>query len=180
MSRLRCTQKLLTQLPLGDSPADSAGADEGLGHWHAHLLTLARRKCVLLVHDDSRYCLLLPGLKKADFARLPELFRQHLAADLKQRGQAPALIARVLEDYADLECSPGTDRSVLGRVNEVAQHLEWRVRDVGRLPEGESELYGVSLWLNRMPCRAKGIKGYLIPDQLLQERLLSLPAPARR
>lgn len=67
---LHCSQKLaaklhdVSPLPLEEtSPLDS---------WHGHLLHLDRRQCVMFIHDETRYVLFLPGLRKVHFDSLGE------------------------------------------------------------------------------------------------------------
>ncbi|MBL0225606.1 MAG: hypothetical protein IPQ16_08540 [Geobacteraceae bacterium] len=77
---LHCTQKLAAKLP-GVSTTLLAETSS-LGSWHAHLYTYDRRQCVMFCHDDSRYCLFLPGLVKVDFAKMGQLHRELFLATL--------------------------------------------------------------------------------------------------
>jgi hypothetical protein len=61
---IHCTQKMAIKLP-GVSATPLAETSP-LGSWHAHLYTYDRRQCVLFCHDESRYCLFLPGLVKEE------------------------------------------------------------------------------------------------------------------
>lgn len=85
MIHLHCTQKLLSKLPVdinGRLPntrarplAANDPADSPLSGWHANLVTLQRRNCVLFVHDTTRFPVLLTCLTKPDFAELDYCFR---------------------------------------------------------------------------------------------------------
>jgi hypothetical protein len=55
-------------------PASRLGNDNPLSGWHANLLILQRRNCILLVHDATRFPLFMKGLVKADFAHFDRLF----------------------------------------------------------------------------------------------------------
>jgi hypothetical protein len=70
-SSIHCTQKLLAEIP--DRLIDPSASGES---WHANLLRIDRRKCVLFTHDATLYSVFVPGLKKAEFERL----REYLAA----------------------------------------------------------------------------------------------------
>ena len=74
MAILRCTQKLLYELKV--KPSDSIQQPSELSSWHANLLRIDRRKCVLFTHDTTLYSFFVPGLKKPDFKNIREVFRQ--------------------------------------------------------------------------------------------------------
>ncbi|MGK2907720.1 MAG: DUF6933 domain-containing protein [Desulfuromonadales bacterium] len=77
---IHCTQKLAAKLP--EVSTASLFETSPLGSWHAHLYSYDRRQCVLFCHDESRYCLFLAGLVKADFAELGRLHRELFLATL--------------------------------------------------------------------------------------------------
>lgn len=96
MIRLHCTKKLLAKLPLledgrlnsrqGHFAAESVAVESPLSGWHANLILLQRRQCVLFVHDSTRFPLFIPALKKADFAELDWLFRDSFMNTLLKVG----------------------------------------------------------------------------------------------
>ena len=45
-----------------------------LSGWHGNLVIFQRYNCVLLAHDATRFPLMLPALKKTDFAELNDRF----------------------------------------------------------------------------------------------------------
>lgn len=65
MISIQCTKKLLKEV--GQEHKDAFIPTVPLGCWHANLLFLDRRKCVLFTNDQTRYSLLVPGLRKPDF-----------------------------------------------------------------------------------------------------------------
>lgn len=99
MILIHATQKLHARLPLNADgqlpatrqiPAETPLADNPLSGWHANLLTLQRRNCVVLVHDGTRFPLFIKGLLKPDFARLDYLFADALMNTLlKLDGKRP-------------------------------------------------------------------------------------------
>jgi len=76
MAILRCTQKLLSELKL--KPSDGMQQPSELSGWHANLLRIDRRKCVLFTHNTTLYSFLVHRLKKPDFENFCEVFRQNL------------------------------------------------------------------------------------------------------
>jgi hypothetical protein len=57
-----------------------------LGSWHANLLTLQRRNCILLVHDETLFPLFIPCLTKPDFKALQWHFEDVLMNTLLKAG----------------------------------------------------------------------------------------------
>nr|WP_197674212.1 hypothetical protein [Halopseudomonas litoralis] len=85
MIQLHCTQKLYAKLPVNTQgllpntrARPVAAIDPGeslLSDWHANLITLQRRNCVLFVHNTTRFPVLLTCLTKPDFAELDYHFQ---------------------------------------------------------------------------------------------------------
>lgn len=54
--------------------------------WAVHVLTIQRRKAVLAMNCDSRYCILLYGVRAADWARLSGLLQNEIRAAVLREG----------------------------------------------------------------------------------------------
>lgn len=65
---IQCTKKLLAQMRYEPEHIDEP--EQPLFSWHANLLTINRRKAVVLMNDASRYVIVLYGLKARDFSHL--------------------------------------------------------------------------------------------------------------
>ena len=95
MISLQCTQKLLKEV--GQEQEEAFIPTVPLGCWHANLLMLDRRKCVLFTNDQTRYSFLVAGLKKPDFKCLDEVFRQGLFRCLRLDDIPQEAIEKVLD-----------------------------------------------------------------------------------
>ncbi len=71
---LHCTKKLYAKLPekvkVAEQTASAIGIQAQWLNWHANLITIQRRQCVIAVHDATRFTLFIPCLTKKDFANL--------------------------------------------------------------------------------------------------------------
>ena len=76
MQLIRCTQKLFKELKV--KPTEELPKFGHIGGWHANLLRIDRRKCVLFTNDQTLYSFFVPGLKKSEFVHFDEVFRQNL------------------------------------------------------------------------------------------------------
>ena len=75
MISLHCTKKLTAKLPIGEKSfllskdrtsvsSETFASTSPLGGRHANLLIIQRRNCILMVHDTTRFPLLITGLTK--------------------------------------------------------------------------------------------------------------------
>lgn len=158
---IHCTQKLLAEIP--DRLLDPSASGES---WHANLLRIGRRKCVLFTHDTTLYSVFVPGLKKAEFERLDEVFGQRLFKALLWEEFPQTQIERMLEACRVIRFTRSNNRSVLGSMNDIRFHLGWHVEDDGGL--ASADLARLHHTLNRIPFSAVG-HGY--PVERLREYL---------
>ena len=182
MIRLHCTKKLLGKLPLGDdgrlptiSPGPSAGNDSVgslLSGWHANLILLQRRQCVLFVHDATRFPVFIPALTKDDFANLDLRFADGFMNTLLKTGADDALMDHATAALSPLVCDSNCNRSVQGTLNQMGQdieHLLWyenaSIMDLNP--------YRTGAWLADRPCTVKGVKDCIWPVQAMHALLRS-------
>jgi len=150
MAILRCTQKLLSELKL--KPSDSMQQPSELSSWHANLLRIDRRKCVLFTHDTTLYSFFVPGLKKPDFKGFREVFRQNLFKSLMAENFSQKHIEIFLDDIREIEISKTNNRSVLGSMNDLTFQVRCQIAD-----EGGIEIADITKLihdLNRIPMSA--------------------------
>jgi hypothetical protein len=171
MIKIHATKKLFAKLPIDEQgylPADKpiAANDEFvhtaetpslLSGWHANVVTLQRRNCVLFVHDTTRFALLLIGLTKPDFTKLDALFQDVLMNTLLKCGandeQMQAAVMQLQHLCFDTQC----DRSVQGSLNRMKadlEHLLW----CDNIEVMELSAYRTSVWLSERPSMLKGMK----------------------
>ena len=172
MIRLHCTQKLFAKLPVnangrlpntkGRPLAANDAGDSPLSGWHANLLTLQRRNCVLFVHGTTRFPVLLTCLTKPDFAELDYWFQDGLMNTLLKGGANQAQLDAAARSLAPLQCDTLRDRSVQGTLNQMKQdveHMLW----YDRLPIENLGPYSTGVWLAERPCGVRGGKDYVWP-----------------
>lgn len=161
---LHCTQKLAAKLPtVSATPLTETSP---LGSWHANLLTYDRRQCVLFCHDETRYCLFLPGLVKAGFAELGRLHRELFLATLVMLNVSEARIGRVALALGPVQFDRNTDRSVLGSLRTADIDLSWLIHDTYVL---DCDPLAVAVELNERPTSTKG--RWLHPNKAMLEMI---------
>lgn len=164
-SLIHCTQKLLAEIP--DRLIDPSVSGES---WHANLLRIDRRKCVLFTHDKTLYSVFVPGLKKAEFEQLDEVFGQRLFKALMWDEFPQMQIEQMLEACRVIRFTRSNNRSVLGSMNDLRFHVGLRVEQGGGL--ASVDLVELHHKLNRIPFAAIG---YRYPVERLREYLGQAP-----
>ncbi|MBB1488634.1 DUF6933 domain-containing protein [Oceanospirillum sediminis] len=187
MIHIHCTKKLFDKLPLDDdgrlpvknsavlqSDSQVVAGQNPLSDWQGNLITLQRRNCILLVHEATRFPLLLPCLTKPDYRNLQWLFEDVLMNTLLKMGvseQQMDTASRLLEP---LVLDNRSDRSVMGTLNQMKGRLEsllW----VDNANIQDLNAYRVSNWLAEAPCGIKGQSESVWPNEAILE-LLDLAA----
>jgi Domain of unknown function (DUF6933) len=150
MAILRCTQKLLSELKL--RPSDSIQQPDELSSWHANLLRIGRRKCVLFTHDTTLYSFFIPGLKKPDFENIREVFRQNFFKSLIVEDIPQKHIEIFLEANREIRISKTNNRSVLGSMNDLAFQLKDKIAYEGGIEN--TDITKLIHDINRIPMSA--------------------------
>lgn len=121
---------------------------------------------MLLVNDETRFTLFIPGLVKKDSADFNKVFRHHFERTLSYMGANPAQIAQAKLLLGGFSYHKTHNRSVLGTMNDMKFAIEFMLTDrLGRLPETDEEQRWVASFLNETPCRGKDLKGVVFPDR---------------
>lgn len=150
MAILRCTKKLLSELKV--KPEDSSQSHIDLSNWHANLLRIDRRKCVLFTHDKTLYSFLVPGLTNPHFQNIREVFRQSLFKNLMAEKIPQKQIEIFLEDIREIKIAKTNNRSVLGSMNDMTYQLKYKIAYEGGLLN--INLPQLNHDLNRIPMSA--------------------------
>jgi len=151
MQYIRCTKKLLNELKV-KLPNEKKAQFGFIGGWHANLLRIERRKCVLFTNDKTLYSFFVPGLKKPEFNHFDELFRQYLFKSLMNEGFSQLQIERVLSEYLTIVFGKTNNRSVLGSMTDLSFQLEYQIKASGGL--SYLDLVALNKQINRIPMKA--------------------------
>ncbi|AFT71374.1 hypothetical protein B5T_03107 [Alloalcanivorax dieselolei B5] len=172
MIHLHCTKKLIAKLPLDQNgllkdpqrehPALHEVSEANLlDNWHANLVVLQGRQCLMFVHDATRFPLFIPAVKKADLAGLDGLFADALISVLGKVGAAEGQLDRAVHLLGPLVCDSESDRSVQGSSTEYGKMIRFGVLDGGGSVMDLAP-YSTSVWLADTPMGIKG-RGYIRP-----------------
>lgn len=155
---IQCTKKLLDQLNI---KPELQIKEEPLFSWHANLVTVNRRKAVVLMNDKNNYIIVLFGLKLKDFKNLDEHILNAIRETLKEECIREEIIDRFINNSQEILYSKTSSRSIISKLNNACTllpHFE-------NLLEGES-IYKSALGvrLSRFPFK-DGKKKYIFPNE---------------
>jgi hypothetical protein len=165
MGIIRCTAKLLTELKA--KPTNGLSQSSNWCDWHANLLWVDRKKCVLFTNNNTLYSFFLPSIKKTILENFEEAFRLSLFKSLMTEGFADSQVEYVLREHQQIVITKTNSRNILGSMNDLSFQIQFMVSQMGGL--ANADLSEINRQLNRIPMSAINYKFSI--DEL--ERLLA-------
>jgi hypothetical protein len=153
MQLIRCTKKL--QKEMGLKPPDLCKEEPRfsyLGPWHANLIHINRRKCVLFANDRTLFNFIVPDVSREKIRELDKLFTNYLSCILADEGFGEADRTRILSEYDEICFANTNSKSVLGSMNDLAFHYKYSILESGGVHS--TVVPGIIRQLNRMPMSA--------------------------
>lgn len=141
---LACTKKLLEYVGV---KAERVTAEiDPLFEWTANLITVNRRKTLVIVHAASRCAFVLHGLKIKNLPELPELVLNGIKSLLESEYVRPEIIEQYLNDLGrEVSFRANSSRKAVANCNKVCERVQWG----SDLLESENLLQkSIQLWLN--------------------------------
>lgn len=163
---IHCTKKLVDELKIvlpveeEESPVFS---------WHAYLVTLNRRKVLILLQDRSRYVIVLYGLKKKDFLNLDVLILEAIKDIFKEENINDEVSASYLEKAGKIHFTKASDKSSITRMVQAAELVRIFQEDIR---EDMMLQIPLSLRISRYIIRlGKKSSSYVSPNEELYKDL---------
>lgn len=148
--------------------------------WYGHRVTIMRRKCVLMMELQSRYCMIFTGMTKPNFEGFPDRFVDRLWREVvsicqldDERSQMLAELVLVVAEEQHYQS--GYDRSVQSHIRQVVEEIELDIHyQTGRLPASDEEMFGLGVKLNERIRKRKGDKDYFVPLEVFRDFWLGM------
>ena len=170
---LRCTAKLLKEL--GATPSECLGPEGDLESWHANLLRIDRRKCLLVTNDATLYSVFVPALRKPQFQGIADVCGQAIFRSLRLAGFTQDQIEAALDALhgeAGFQFAKTNNRRVIGSMNDLRFQIEWIIESDRGLER--CAIDEVNARINRIPMSA--IRPHTYSVDALRDRLDALLA----
>lgn len=126
---IQCTKKVLDTLDIDASKLVSPdGFDqypESLFGWHANIVTIYRRKVLVLMNNESRFPVVINRLLKKDLANLHSLIYEAIRVALRMEGVSESVIEKYFALSKDLSFSKTANRSMVAKLNKTVNEVEF-------------------------------------------------------
>lgn len=122
---IHCTKKLLDELKITPS-TDHAGEDP-LFSWRANIITVNRRKTLVLMCELNRYVVVLYGLKAKDFKEIDKQIVEAIGHALLKDHVNPAVVERYLAEAGEVVFSKKTDRTQTARLTKACESVHFAI-----------------------------------------------------
>lgn len=121
MRLIRCTREVLVEVGLPENKlCDSDITQLPLGDWHANIIKVCRKKCIMFVNETTLFSFPVFGILKSKMKNLADMFRTSLSEELEREGFESSTIVKVLQLYKDVGIGRCTNKSILGNMNYLA------------------------------------------------------------
>jgi hypothetical protein len=147
MGIIRCTAKLLTELKT--KPTNGLFQSSAWCNWHANLLWVERKKCVLFTNNQTLYSFFLPLIKKPILKNFEEVFRLGLFKSLMTEGFVEPQVEFMLREHQHIVIAKTNSRSILGSMNDLAFQIKSMIYATGGL--ANADLFEINRQMNRIP-----------------------------
>ena len=123
-----------------------------LGSWHANLIYVGGRKCILFVNDKTLFNFIAAGVSRTQIRNLGDMFKNLLQCVLADECFEISVIEKIMSEYEELRYAKTVNRSVLGSMNDLAFNYKYYIHDAGGVhSHAVPSIIGK---LNRMPLSA--------------------------
>ena len=122
---LRCTRRMLDFLK-PHAVVEQTTTD--FFSWHADFQIVARKKLFILMHDQSRFCVVLYGLQKKDFENALVFFRHAIYVTMRATGYRHDLAFRYTSALQNITYGPTHDRKLVAQLNRAVSDM-WAYLD---------------------------------------------------
>lgn len=162
---LACTKKLADALKIRLADITPLRR-EPLYEWHANLFVFDRRKGVIMMNNQTRYCVVLYGLKAENFKRFHSIALSGIEQTFLAEGFPQETIAQYIAHCGEVVFTKTNDRSVIAQMNDMLYLTSHFIVDY--LPTSEICMVSLSKRLGEMPLRSLR---YAYPIDCLREAI---------
>ncbi|NBG87121.1 plasmid pRiA4b ORF-3 family protein [Isachenkonia alkalipeptolytica] len=124
---IQCTQKLREKMGLMErdliSGKDYQQYPSSLRAWHGNLIEYNEKQSVVLINDETRYGVLLFGMKDKEFKKIDGLILEGIRVALEMEGVRPEVIEEYLQEEKGIFYGKTKNRSTVAKLNSTTRNL---------------------------------------------------------
>jgi hypothetical protein len=117
---IQCTKKLLAELKVETSEPSE---EEALFSWHANMVTVNRRKTLVLTNDSNRYIIVLHGLKAKELKKIDDLILQAIRETFREEGIKDEVIEAYISQSNKFSFTTTKNRTLVARLNKACENV---------------------------------------------------------
>ncbi|WP_249872398.1 plasmid pRiA4b ORF-3 family protein [Oceanobacillus saliphilus] len=117
---IQCTKKLLDYLKVNPI---SQQEEDPLFSWHANLMTINRRKAIVLVNDNNRYVITLYGVTAKHVKKLDTLILESIQKTFLAEGIKEEVIEQYIQHAPDFTFAKTKDKTSVARMNKSCETI---------------------------------------------------------
>ena len=118
--------RLIGNTLIDNSPLETSK----LGDWNSNLFFINRKKCLILINNQTFYSILMLDIRKSDFMNFHQLFANRLLSQLSHDNiEVPIdCIDKIKEELRPNFLKTNNDRVALGTLNKFIQDTKYYIQ----------------------------------------------------
>ena len=149
-------------LKKGDLSENEPG-ESYLGSWHANLIYIDGKKCLLFVNDKTLFNFIVPDIPRAQIRELSNIFKVTLECVLSDEDTPERVKAQIMSEYELIQYANTRSKSILGSMNELAFYYKYYIQS-----EGGVHSYAVPGIIKKLNRVRMGTLEYVSPIKALK------------
>jgi len=143
--------------------SENEPSESYLGSWHANLIYIDRKKCLLFVNDKTLFNFIVPDISRAQIRALSNIFKVTLECVLASEGVPERAKTIIMSEYESIQYANTNSKSVLGSMNDLAFHYKYHIQS-----EGGVHSYAVPSIIKKLNHMPMGALEYMFPIEALK------------
>lgn len=162
---LQCTKKVLDFLK---PSIQDFNTDDDMYGWHMNYRIILRKKFLVLMHDLTRYTVVLYGVKKSDFKSPIDFLRKAILISMAFDGFPQDLVLKYVNGIKDVTYGKTKNKTLVSQLNRAMMDAQMIAYDylVDQLYQVD-----ISKFLNRGPVGTNNWKEVHYPKEKMLEYL---------
>ena len=144
---IQCTKKLSDAMKIKTNDITPIQR-EPFYEWHANLFMFNRRKGVILMNNQTRYCIVLYGLKAEHFKKFESIVLDAIQETFLAEGFSENQVDTYMANCGEVIYTKTHDRSILGQINDFLIHISWQIAEY--IPSDHLNLVELNKWAGKL------------------------------
>lgn len=127
---IQCTKTLRDKIGIKESELVAYDQNEAFPEsftaWQANIITMNRKKAIVLMNNETRYPVVIYRPVKKDFANIKNLILEAIAEAFRMEGVSQSVIDAYISENKKVSFSKTANNSMIGKLNNTVKDIEFR------------------------------------------------------